>query len=385
MSNYTDRSISTAYASDSAWSRFIQQAYDAARIASVATVCIGANVVDTARASDEVQARGYVIAESVAQISDEVTAQRNSLVRTADAVRVFDRVRAGSGAQIADEVGISDTVRVGIRVRTQDNASIFDQAEPQRSTLVRSQDTLKIKDRAYARFGIQYADELQVSDTAKAQLHIRAYAVDTLKVSDLDFSSIQSRSNVVDIAKVSDSVWAKVQVTARSEDVLYIRDEYPRIDSRAQAWVASINRFAMSRYDPFNFDGLTVINGQLYGWNDQGVFLCGVEGEQIQATLETGKLDFSESLVHPLAYFMEYQLRGESKAIAVTVGTTQSGNLQQYTYNLPAENANELTNGRVQFGRGLRGRHFSFKIQLQGTAATLNAQSVDFSPTSRRI
>ena len=152
-----------------------------------------------------------------------------------------------------------------------------------------------------------------------------------------------------------------------------------------QAWTANTDTWAVSRYQPYNFEGLSVINDQVYAWNDQGVFVVGTEGEAIQAKLETGKLDFGESLVHPTAAYLEYEMLGADKQLNIAVTTTQSGKPATYTYTLADEQADHLTNGRLLFGRGLRGRHFAFGISIYAQSAKINSLSLEFTKTARRI
>ncbi|MBX6209533.1 hypothetical protein ISD46_33795, partial [Pseudomonas aeruginosa] len=56
-----------------------------------------------------------------------------------------------------------------------------------------------------------------------------------------------------------------------------------------------------------------------------------------------------------------------------------------YSYPLESEPADELTNGRFKFGRGLRGRHFTFTLRLTGRHGYINDLSVESAPTNRRV
>ena len=69
----------------------------------------------------------------------------------------------------------------------------------------------------------------------------------------------------------------------------------------------------------------------------------------------------------------------------MTVNRPQTGQMQSWTYTLPAELAGTLTNGRFKFGRGLRGRHFSFTLRLDGTRGYINDWQTLFAKSQRRI
>lgn len=114
-----------------------------------------------------------------------------------------------------------------------------------------------------------------------------------------------------------------------------------------------------------------------------GVYALDGGAETISGRIQTGKLDIGQGgLVHPLAAYLEYELDGTAE---MDVTTTQSGQAETYTYALPAEAAGELTNGRFVFGRGLRGRHFSFALRITGTHGYINDLSVNSAPTKRRV
>ena len=123
----------------------------------------------------------------------------------------------------------------------------------------------------------------------------------------------------------------------------------------------------------------------IYGVADDGVYALNGTGH-VAGRVETGKLDIGgDQLVHPVSAYLEYELDGPDKGAQLDVTTTQSGAPQTYTYTLPSESAAHLTNGRFVLGRGLRGRHFSFTLRLQGTRGHINDLSVTTTPTKRRV
>jgi hypothetical protein len=152
---------------------------------------------------------------------------------------------------------------------------------------------------------------------------------------------------------------------------------------RAQAWTANTDSWAMSRYDPVPFTALVVIDGALYGLADDGVFALDTPTAQA-AVLRTAPVDVGQGvLAHPLQAFLEYEL--EEGAASMEVTTTQSGEAQTYAYALQPEAAKRLTNGRFVFGRGLRGRHFTFALRLDAKRGHINDLSVNVAPTKRRV
>lgn len=111
----------------------------------------------------------------------------------------------------------------------------------------------------------------------------------------------------------------------------------------------------------------------------------GITQSAYQSVLNGGTALGNGNLVHPVGAYLEYELSGISKNIEIGVKTTQSGNEQVFFYKLPQEQSNHLTNGRVLFGRGLRGRHFSFEIKVNGDHGYINDINIDIAATKRRV
>ena len=168
-------------------------------------------------------------------------------------------------------------------------------------------------------------------------------------------------------------------------DLVFIEDDYSKEKQYGYAWTANVDTWAMSRYQDYGFSELVVIDGVLYGVGEDGVYRLDANAF-VDAKLTTGQLDLGQGgLVHPLGAYLEYELSGSSRKLEIGVSTTQSGAKQTYTYNLPAEPSNYLTNGRVLFGRGLRGRHFAFEIKISGEHGYINDLSIDMTATKRRV
>ena len=114
-----------------------------------------------------------------------------------------------------------------------------------------------------------------------------------------------------------------------------------------------------------------------------GLYALDGTNETIDGALVTGTLDLSGGpLVHPLGAYLEYALAEGSASMTVT--TTQGGAPASYDYALPAEPADALVSGRIDFGKGLRGRHFAFALRLTGRSAEINDLIVAVATTKRR-
>lgn len=167
------------------------------------------------------------------------------------------------------------------------------------------------------------------------------------------------------------------------QDLLILEDDYHDGRDIVGAWTATADGWNMSRYQDYPYEELIVIEGRLYGVTANGVEELKQGSRVISAQIKTAKLDIGAgALVHPESMILEYSLIGN---LSVDVGTTQTGQLQKFNYVLKKEPSDYLTNGRVVFGRGLRGRHFDFTVNVEGSTAYINDMVVNIAKTKRRI
>ena len=151
-----------------------------------------------------------------------------------------------------------------------------------------------------------------------------------------------------------------------------------------QAWTTDASAWAMSRYAPFGFTGLAVIDGEVYATGPDGIYTLDGDTEAMRAELRTGLMDMTgDVLALPVESHIEYELKGNAW---VDVTQTQSGQPNTYSYALNGRpQADVLTNARFEFGRGLRGRHFAYTLRLEGQSAYINDWSVLAMPSKRSL
>ena len=317
-------------------------------------------------------------------IADTPLAKVTTSAKVTDTVKVLDStlntVRQFVGVE--ESVQISDAISDRTLGFVTDTIGIADDATTVRRTSIRLVDGVVISDSANILTKIQLDESFKLNDSMS--LHVRANGriSDAMVIADsVDDHPSVIRQFVEDSIFVADVVTSQLTAVSRPTDVIFIED-FAKSGVAGAAWTSNVDSWAMSRYADYQFNQLVTIDGRLYGVNDDGVYLM-EDDNIIDAQLKTGKIDLSGGrLVHPLAAFLEYELQGQ---LTVDVTTTQSGTAQTYNYRLPSELANELTNGRVQFGRGLRGRHFSFGVNITASKAHVNALRIDMTDTNRRI
>lgn len=243
---------------------------------------------------------------------------------------------------------------------------------------------LNARDSSVTRYSDQIIEHVISTENYKQKLKVSQIVSDELSISESFNQKLRVKHFLNDILYHNDLVSEKSYAKQFINDIVFI-DESEQLINYGNAWTANVDTWAMSRYQDYSFSELVVIDGVLYGVGADGVYRLDANSF-VDAKLTTGQLDLGQGqLVHPLGAYLEYELSGSSKKFEIGVSTTQSGTKQTYTYNLPTEPSNYLTNGRVLFGRGLRGRHFSFEIKIGGLYGYINDFSIDIAATKRRV
>lgn len=385
MSNYRDDTQETAVAGSSTWLGLKSITESVARVTSTLTFGLMVAHSDQAKASDEVFGRAEHMVVETAVIEDQHSGQ------------LF------AGDDIDDQTGVSETLWENLRVCHEDSAQITDSYQDKVSAY--TVETAKISDSVLGQrtsrslvteqakaddFGGMFASEsvtesVSVSDSYDDKLTASIVLEELARASDEVESSGQTHSKpAVELAQASSDVIDNLSARDLLSDTAVTESSIVGIQGDVgQAWTANSDTWAMSRYSPYTFSRIMVIDGVLYGEAEDGVYALSGGKEKIDSELVTGKIDLGKGkLVRPTDAYTEYQLSGTSE---LDVTTTQSGKPETYTYTLPQETADYLTNGRFILGRGLRGRHFSFAVRMSGEQGEINDFTVQVAETKRRV
>ena len=341
---------------------------------------------DTAIASDEVTAHRTVsvLSHDTATMSDDLINVKRELLEDTAIVSDSSTGKLQAAYFIEDSAIAADYLVGGVAAINHDTAIVSDEFFGVRGA------TALVENKAVAHDELLFGqtvicdDSAAMSDTLAGRLYARNTIDDTASASDEVIDKISQPSIITDTAIASDSVTSRLISSFSWHDVAVAQDEVINTGGyRGQTWTANVDSWAMSRHDPVAYNRLVVIDDVLYGEADDGVYRLDQEVLPVVASVKTGKMDLGRgALTHPAYAYLEYELAGQA---SMTVHTTQKGIEQQYAYVLPGEIADELTNGRFIFGRGLRGRHFSFDLTMVGTHGYVNDLSIDHQPTTRRI
>ncbi|MDR6887888.1 MULTISPECIES: hypothetical protein [Variovorax] len=383
MSSYRDDIQETAVASSSVWLGLASVTEEIARASSALLFGLLVLHTDIAVASDLVLDRPGGIVIEQAMLSDQVIDARTSREAIVERAAASDltlgrlRVVHVDGAQISDQV----IERTGSLVI--ESAVASDQVLAHRRVSSVVLEVARISDAAPSFATSLVQETAQAQDFTTGVLHAADLAVSAAAATDEVFDARQTGAPVSEMARVADEVFDRLRAVDVVRDSATADDQMVGEPLRTQAWTANTDSWAMSRYDPVPFAALVVIDGALYGLAEDGVFALDTPTTQ-SAVLRTAPVDVGQGvLAHPLQAFLEYELEDGTATMEVT--TTQSGEAQTYAYALQPEAAKRLTNGRFVFGRGLRGRHFSFALRLNAKRGHINDLSVNVAPTKRRV
>ena len=378
---------------------------DVAHVADELSLCAIAVVsFDEALVSDSVTSAAGAIVSNKAKATDEFVCQKTSSIWLSDTIKQSDNHWLKFATLTSSTALSGDYAPSRLRARLQavDLAAAIDSIDIVQVSVL-SDKALANDDVSFSKVAAKlsaddivaseqwlYVNEQWILDSAIITNDLTGAATSRNVIGDTatatDFIQFDRGSKTVvlnDKALLGDFVIGTMRGFTTVADIAVITDEamLPKLDGFS-AWTSNTETWAMSRYEGLPVNRLTVINGVVYGESDDGVYRMDISDTTVNANVTTGKVDFGDSLVHPSAAYLEYETDGN---INMQVVTTQSGQATGYRYLLPRETAKKLTNGRILFGRGLRGRHFTFVLNISAKEGYINNLAIEALPTKRRV
>ncbi|WP_308074559.1 hypothetical protein [Neisseria polysaccharea] len=378
------------FASDAAAAGVFVRFEDVLRLSEAvwqAVLTVGA---DAATATDGSGGEAGLPAFDAAVAADAVFSRSDGVLPVREAAAVSDGIFSPvvSIASSAAQSGADALTAAAAQAAAA--AALSDGAFAAAVSAAAAADGVRVSDAADAAAGLALADAAALSDAPVCGAAAWAGAEDAAAVSDVLGLSSSVFGVVVSQGRASDGTASHLDALLEAEDAVEadggcVRDAGARFE--ALAWTANTDNWAVSRYLLDGWRGLAVVDGVLLGLSDEGVFVldkdAGKGAEAVSASVCTGKADIGQGvLAHPLGAYMEYALRGNAEML---VSTTQDGTVKTYPYRLVDGKTDELTNGRFVFGRGLRGRHFTFELRLSGASAHIHDWRIDAAAVKRRI
>ena len=299
-------------------------------------------------------------------------------------VHIGDAIILKGKSLVAESIALADDTKHAAVARVRDGAAFSDEVLGRRRVVQLVVDGVRLNDAAPRIAREMVADGIVVSDAYSGKLRATGFFFDSIALAAEDDTDTTTDGLLVERLRITDEVVGMLHARNTVTDGLALWDEVLQTGDYGQAWTASTDSWAMSRFAPFTFTSMAVIDGVAYGTGAGGVFALDGNDEPITALLRTGRLDVTNgTLVRLVEAPMEYELDGTA---ALDVTETQNGVAPEtYTYEPDARDALVLTNSRFQLGRGLKGRHFTFALSLQGRRGYINDLRITVAPSKRSM
>lgn len=319
------------------------------------------------------------------KVADAHFTYKTALQGVSENLKLRDSLHAlaRSSDLIEESLVLSDTAREKLKTLIVETLGLGQELEQYNQVLSQVSESFKLHDRAVRIVSDTIEDTIRFSDEFKKLSDTVELVVESLAFAEQVSGQRMVRSLAESSLSFSESIDGIKCATSSVTELLFLDDEYHDGREIIGAWTATADGWNMSRYYDFPYEELVVIDGQLYGVTATSIEELKQGSGVVAAQIKTARLDLGDGgLVHPESMILEYSLEGN---LSVDVVTTQSGYLQKFNYVLQKEPSEYLTNGRVVFGRGLRGRHFEFAVNIEGSTAYINDMVVNITKTKRRI
>lgn len=319
------------------------------------------------------------------KVADAHFTYKTALQSISDRLKLSDSLHALSRSSdlIEESLVLSDSTRDKLKTLIVETLGLGQDLEQYNQVVSRVSDSFKLQDNVARIVRERVEESFRISDELKKLSDTVELVVESLVFSDQVSGQRKVRSLAESSLSFLESIDGIKRATSSVTDLLFLDDEYQDDQEIIGAWTTTADGWNMSRYYDYPYEQLIVIGDKLYGVTSNGIEELKHGAQSITAKIKTAKLDLGDGgLIHPESMILEYSLDGQ---LSVDVGTTQTGYQQTFNYALKKEPSEYLTNGRVVFGRGLRGRHFEFAVNIEGSTAYINDMVVNITKTKRRI
>lgn len=389
MSSYRDDVNEIGVASDATWIRVLSALESTARARDAQFHRLHLLTTENARVSEQLTERVVALTTETARVSEQWAVSVRARNTVTEKARARDTLHSRYRTLIEESGHGYEDLAAATRMTVVERAHGADEVHGQRRASQLVSESAKARDLLVMLQRTLVEESAIAADAVLAKLRRRDMVLDSARALDEVIDATKARpALLVEHAHVLDELFGRLHGRDLVGDTPAIGwDEILPLDGViGQAWTADAGAWAMSRYAPFGFTGLAVIDDVVYATAPDGVYALDGDSELIHAELRTGLMDMTgDVLALPVESLIEYELSSGGKAW-VDVTETQSGQPQTYSYPLDGRpQADVLTNARFEFGRGLRGRHFSYALRLEGERAHINDWTVLALPSKRSI
>lgn len=183
-----------------------------------------------------------------------------------------------------------------------------------------------------------------IGDAATASSTVTSNAIETAELGDAQTNTLTGVNDAVESATLDDALWAA---------------------GGGVAWRAHLEPMAMSRYTEYAFTSMAVVDGVLLATGADGIYALASTDAPVPVDAEIrhdwtdavigrdGKPSPNPQLKRPTYAYFSHRGGG----IVFALGYVEDGVEGEFHDELPAQTAQQFTNGRVKLGRGIRSRY----------------------------
>ena len=296
--------------------------------------------------------------------------------KTAFVIQFLDAIQA------ADSIAFGYVVSVAEMVLAQGTVTTFYEA------IIDVLATILATDTTFAASAVILDNEITVAETVQQVLTRVAGLLDMIEVNTSFQNVLTILVEETAAVQADDSIELTAQLFAELIEIVDIHSFYKTPADIVQGWVMNTEGgLPLSEYDNYLFNSLAQFNNQLYGANDDGLYVMGGDtdaGAVIPAELKSLLLDFGTSRLKRMrSAYLGYTSTGE---LVMKVRSVDNGQMSEHWYKACPIVADAPRTSRMLIGQGLRSRYWQFElVNIDG--ADFEIDHIEMHPlvTNRRI
>jgi hypothetical protein len=353
---------------------------DAFRSTDLLKDTIGAVATDTASTSDTLTFDyGQILREALA-LADPLGVSAKYKQSVIDATRLADAIRAGVPQALIDGVGVAHLVNAAVGAVVLDRLRLQELLAPKTTYGVAQLDGVRMGDALRRFVGGELTQAFSIQDTLTPLYYINRTLSDGLALADVIAPQLLFRVLATDALSLDDVEILNAVFSGQLEDAVQISAAYVAPDGSVTTWAINTKTGAVTEYSNYEFNSFARSGFKYLAASPSGLYeLDGADdaGTSIVSVIQSGLAQFGGSRFSSFkaAYL---GMRGGGDVYL----KLETGNGVSYTYKITTE---DMRTTKVNLGKGLRARYFSF--QLTSTGQDFDLESIEFVPITavRRV
>lgn len=337
-------------------------------------------LTDTAGSSDALRYDyGYIVRETVQLLDPTVSIAKYGLALT-DLTRIAEALSAGRPVSLSDTIGVARAVAAAFGAYVVEQLRLQDLVLPKATYKLTSADTMRIHDALLRFVGGAVSDTAGMQDTLTPRYFIGRTLTQTVGIADAITPRLLFRVTAEDEIGVDDAQFLKMVFAGRLGDAVELSAAYVSPSGSITTWAINTATGAVTEYGNFVFNSFARSGFKYVAASSSGLYeLDGDDdaGTDIVAAFKSGLAQFGASRfsMFKAAYL---GMRGGGNVYL----KLETGDGVVYTYKVTTE---DMRTTKVNLGKGLRARYFSF--ELTSTGQDFDLESIEFVPivAQRRV